>query len=139
MKNLLFTALILAATPAAWATAPLTCREIPTQDAVHQKQECVFQGSSLNAAYQAFRQHDADNKAWLPKKLPSRSRVSKSQGSVCDDQGTRDLTIETIKVSKNALYLESDAQNFCSSPSKTILRMKKQGKQIRIQFDNYMS
>ena len=52
---------------------------------------------------------------------------------------TRDLTIETIKVSKNALYLESDAQNFCSSPSKTILRMKKQGKQIRIQFDNYMS
>ena len=139
MNKILFTALLLAAAPAIWADAPLVCRNIPTQDAVHQQQECVFQGSNMNAAYQAFRQHDADNKTWLPKKLPSRSRVSKSQGSVCDDQGTRDLTIKTIKVSKNALYLESDAQNFCSSPSKTILRMKKQGKQIRIQFDNYMS
>lgn len=71
MKNLLFTALILAAAPAAWATAPLACRDIPTEDAVHQKQECVFQGNSLNVAYQAFRQHDADNKAWLPKSCPA--------------------------------------------------------------------
>lgn len=139
MKKQLFTALLLAAAPAVWADAPLACRDIPTEDAVHQKQECVFQGSDMNAAYQAFRQHDADNKAWLPKKMPTKNRTQKWQSTTCDDEGMRDTTIEKHQVSKNALYMEYDSDGLCASPYKAQFRMQQQGKQIKIQFDRYES
>ena len=123
MKKQLFTALLLAAAPAIWADAPLACRDIPTEDAVHQKQECVFQGSDMNAAYQ----------------MPAKNRTQKWQSTTCDDEGMRDTTIEKHQVSKNALYMEYDSDGLCASPYKAQFRMQQQDKQIKIQFDRYES
>ena len=138
MKKL-FILLALAA-PLAHA-GELSCRKGPaTNQGITQNWRCTYQGTDLDAAYHAVRQQKHTGLGnGLPDKLTRQNSTQRWQSDVCDDAGTRDKEVTTIRRTANSLTVSVEGDGACSSGGSTKIRLQRQGGKILIHYQDSAS
>ena len=138
MKKL-FILLALAA-PLAHA-GELSCQKGPNTDqGITRNWRCTYQGTDLDAAYHAVRQQKHTGLGnGLPDKLTRQNSTQRWQSDVCDDAGTRDKEVTTIRRTANSLTVSVEGDGACSSGSSTKIRLQRQGGKILIHYQDSAS